>query len=185
MSREAEAARFEQLVRDTRADLLAYALRRAASPEDAADVISETYLIAWRKLDRIPPGDRARLWLFGVAANVLRRGAERHRSSEALIERLRREPFSEEGRDRAVEPEAGSTRALRAALMSLSPADREILTLTAWEGLTPKQIGAVMGLSTGVVRVRLHRARARLRRRLGDARRPAPDPDAMIANGGR
>lgn len=47
---------FEQLVRETRSDLLAYALRRAASREDAADVLAETYLIAWRKLEKIPPG---------------------------------------------------------------------------------------------------------------------------------
>jgi RNA polymerase sigma-70 factor (ECF subfamily) len=63
---------FEELVHETRDDLLAYAMRRAASPEDAADVLSETYLIAWRKLEQVPPGDSARLWLFGVAANVPR-----------------------------------------------------------------------------------------------------------------
>lgn len=42
-------------------------LRRSKSPEDAADVLVETYLIAWRKLDAVPRGDEARLWLFGVA----------------------------------------------------------------------------------------------------------------------
>ena len=44
--------------------------------------------------------------------------------------------------------------------------DREILTMTAWEGLTPKQIARVMGMSANVVRVRLHRARARLKQEL-------------------
>ena len=43
-------------------------MRRAANAEDAADVLSETYLIAWRKLEKIPPGDSARLWLFGSPA---------------------------------------------------------------------------------------------------------------------
>src|SRR5581483_12232500 len=60
-------SRFEQLVADTSPDLLAFALRRAKSPEDAADVVAETFLIAWRKLDKLPPGAEARLWLFGVA----------------------------------------------------------------------------------------------------------------------
>ncbi len=176
---------FEELVHETRDDLLAYAMRRAASPEDAADVLSETYLIAWRKLEQVPPGDSARLWLFGVAANVLRRGAQRHRSSQALIERLAGEP-----QDSAQTEPAGRedrmVRALRAGLASLPARDREILTLTAWEGLTPQQVGVVIGIPTNVVRVRLHRARARLKRRLTHTQPSAPDadPSTVTARGG-
>jgi RNA polymerase sigma-70 factor, ECF subfamily len=176
---------FEQLVRETQEDLLAYAMRRAASAEDAADVLSETYLIAWRKLEKIPPGDNARLWLFGVAANVLRRGAERHRSSEALIERLTREPPD------TMQIEFGgredrTSRALHAGLAGLAARDREILTLTAWEGLTPKQIAAVTGLPTNVIRVRLHRARSQLKRRLTHAQTTTPDtePASLSTKGG-
>lgn len=176
---------FEQLVRETRSDLLAYALRRAASREDAADVLAETYLIAWRKLDKVTSGNDARLWLFGVAANVLRRGAERQRSAEALIERLVREPPGG-AQIESVGPEDRTIRALRAGLASLPARDREILTLTAWEGLTPRQVAAVTGIPTNVVRVRLHRARSRLKHRLSQAQRTTPDPDAamLAANGG-
>lgn len=159
---------FERLVRETRENLLAYALRRSRSAEDAADVVSETYLIASRKLEAVPRDETARLWLFGVAGNVLRRGAQHHRSSEALIARLTSEPS--EPAD-LVQAESGgredrTIRALRASLASLSARDQEFLTLSAWEGLTPQQIAAVTGLSTNVVRVRLHRARTRLRHRL-------------------
>ena len=176
---------FEELVHETRDDLLAYAMRRAASPEDAADVLSETYLIAWRKLEQVPPGDSARLWLFGVAANVLRRGAQRQRSSQALIERLASEP-QDAGQSESVGREEDRTvRALRAGLASLPARDREILRLTAWEGLTPKQIGAVTGMPTNVVRVRLHRARARLKRRLTGTQPSAldTDPSTVTARG--
>src|SRR5436190_2006233 len=76
---EARAA-FEQLFRETRTDLLAYIVRRSESAEDAADVFAETYLIAWQKLDAIPPDERARLWLFGVARNRILKGATRRRS---------------------------------------------------------------------------------------------------------
>jgi RNA polymerase sigma-70 factor, ECF subfamily len=152
---------FEQLVRETRSDLLAYALRRAANREDAADVLAETYLIAWRKLENVPPGDNARLWLFGVAANVLRRGAQRHRSSETLIQRLAREP-PDNVQIESDGPEDRTISSLRAGLATLPARDREILTLTAWEGLTPKQIAVVTGIPTNLVRVRLHRARSRL-----------------------
>jgi RNA polymerase sigma-70 factor (ECF subfamily) len=170
---------FEQLVKDTREELLAYAMRRAANTEDAADVLSETYLIAWRKLEKIPPGDSARLWLFGVAANVLRRGAKCHRSSEALIQRLANEPQDTVQMESAG-PGDQIARALRAGLASLAARDREILTLTAWEGLTPKQIAVVTGLPTNVVRVRLHRARSRLKRRLTHAQATTSDAEAAI-----
>jgi RNA polymerase sigma-70 factor, ECF subfamily len=176
---ETDRRLFEQLVRDTREDLLAYAMRRTRSAEDAADVLSETYLIAWRKLEKIPPGEIARLWLFGVAANVLRRGVKRHQSSEALIQRLASEPQD------SVEIESAgredqTARALRAGLASLAARDREILTLTAWEGLTPREIAVVTGLPTNVIRVRLHRARSRLKRRLTHDLATTSDPDAAI-----
>ena len=157
---------FERLFRDTRADLLAYLLRRSATPEDAADVLAETYLIAWRKLDAIPRGDTARPWLFGVARNVLMKGASRRRSYALVVERLALEL-------RAVRPAlTGDDRseALDTALAALPEMDREILMLTAWEGLTPTQIATVVGKSANVVRVRLHRARSRLKRKLDPGR---------------
>ncbi|HEY3140934.1 MAG TPA: sigma factor, partial [Acidimicrobiales bacterium] len=71
---------FEELYRAQVRSLLAYALRRVDHPEQAADVVAETMLVAWRRLDQVPPGDEARLWLFGVARRVLanqRRGSAR------------------------------------------------------------------------------------------------------------
>jgi RNA polymerase sigma factor (sigma-70 family) len=177
MSSEPEM--FEALYRATRADLLAYALRRSANAEDAADVLSETYLTAWRKLEEIPSGDDARLWLFGVARNVLRRSADRHRSSDALAQRL----ASELRNAPLAEPVAyadPTIRTLRAGLASLGARDREIVTLTAWEGLTPRQIAAVMDMPTNLVRARLHRVRSRLRARVTEAQLTEPRPRAMI-----
>lgn len=155
-------AAFEQLFRDTRTDLLAYIVRRSESAEDAADVLAETYLVAWRKLDAIPTGERARLWLFGVARNLLLKGASRRRSRHALVERLA-------GELRSAQPphtpgEHAQSAALRAALAALPERQREVVMLTAWEGLTPKQIADVTGTPVNIVRVRLHRARTRLKR---------------------
>ena len=166
-----DAEAFEQLFRDTRTDLLAYLLRRSPSPEDAADVLAETYLIVWRKLDAVPKGDRARMWLFGVARNLLLKGADRRRSNHALVERLAGELRS--ALPSPVDDERST--ALRSALAALPERDREILTLTAWEGLTPRQIAGVMGISANVVRVRLHRARVRLRaeRVVSSSKQPA------------
>lgn len=172
---------FERLVHETRDDLLAYALRRSASPEDAADVLSETYLIAWRKLEKIPPGEHARLWLFGVARNVLRQGADRRRSRDILVQRLAREVRAASDLEPAPEHDRAS-HALHAALATLPERDREILTLTAWEGLTPKEVASVVGIPANVVRVRLHRARARLAGRLVSTRAHPYTTDAMIVD---
>jgi RNA polymerase sigma-70 factor (ECF subfamily) len=157
-------AAFEQLFRDTRRDLLAYIVRRSASAEDAADVLAETYLVAWRKLDAIPADERARLWLFGVARNLLLKGASRRRSRNALVERLAAELRTTLPPPAPAEDERAA--ALRAAVAALPERDREIVMLTAWEGLTPKQIAAVTGIPVNLVRVRLHRARTRLKRDL-------------------
>ena len=133
-------------------------------------MLAETYLIAWRKLDAIPTGERARLWLFGVARNLLLKGASRRRSRQTLVERLAGELRSAHPPHNPVDDERAS--ALRAALAALPERDREIVMLTAWEGLTPKQIAAVVGTPVNVVRVRLHRARTRLKRDLTKPQRP-------------
>jgi RNA polymerase sigma factor (sigma-70 family) len=168
---EDRAKAFERLFLDTRMDVLAYLLRRSRSAEDAADVFAETYLVAWRRLDAIPAGDQARPWLFGVARNMLLKGAIHHRSNLALVERLTAELRAA----RATHPAAHLDRSddLRAALAALPEPDREILTLSAWEGLSPRQIATVLGGSPNAMRVRLHRARARLRQALG----PSPPPE--------
>jgi RNA polymerase sigma factor (sigma-70 family) len=169
--RDDARAAFEQLFRDTRTDLLAYIVRRSQSAEDAADVLAETYLVAWRKLDVIPTGERARLWLFGVARNLLLKGASRRRSCQALVERLAAELRSAHPPHAPVEDERSS--ALRSALAGLPEFQREIVMLTAWEGLTPKQIAAVTGAPVNIVRVRLHRARTRLKQDLATSLCPS------------
>lgn len=164
-------ARFARLFNETRADLLAYAMRRAMSPEDAADVLAETFLIAWRKLDSIPPRPESRLWLFGVARNVLRQGACRERALDVVVQRLAQE-LRQAGTS-TLGPDEGSPR-LRAALKALPDPQQEVILLTAWERLTPRDIAAVTGTPVNLVRVRLHRARARLQRELAGIGDDAP-----------
>jgi RNA polymerase sigma-70 factor (ECF subfamily) len=160
---------FEDLFARTRADLLGYLLRRAGNAEDAADLLAETYLIAWRKLDYVPPGAQARLWLFGVARNLLMRGASRRRSADALLERLASKLRTAQRPAEAADGADGKL--VRDVLAGLNERDREILTLTAWEGLTPAEIAVATGTSANLVRVRLHRARARIKRQLTGPRK--------------
>ena len=158
------AGRFGRLFEAFERDLTAYALRRVERPEDAADVVAETFLVAWRRLDRIPPGDAARLWMFGVARKQLanqRRGQLRR---SRLVDRLRHELPSAVAAV-AVEPDEASA-AVHRALRRLSEEDRELLMLAGWEGLSPGQIAAVVQLRPATLRSRLHRARRRLREEL-------------------
>ncbi|HEX2894654.1 MAG TPA: sigma-70 family RNA polymerase sigma factor [Marmoricola sp.] len=154
--------------------LLGYALRRVSRPEDAADVVADTFLIAWRRRAHLPGGAEDKLWLYGVARNLLanhRRGDRRRdRLGAALRERLAASA------DRwAPDPSAAVTGevAVRDALARLGPLDREVLTLTVWEELEPREIAEVLGINAQAVRTRLSRARARLREVLGDDVVPA------------
>ncbi|MFC0861947.1 RNA polymerase sigma factor [Sphaerimonospora cavernae] len=133
-----------------------YAARRTGSPDDTADVIAETFLTAWRRVDDVPEGEKALLWLYGVARRVLanqRRGAVRR---AALAERLRAELAAE----RPVTPV--ELEHVRAAFDELPERDREVLALACWEGLTGEQIAEVVGGTAIAARTRLHRARRRL-----------------------
>ncbi|MDH2429438.1 RNA polymerase sigma factor [Sphaerisporangium sp. TRM90804] len=148
---------FEELYTANYEDLLGYVRRRTDSPDDAADALAETFTTAWRRMDDIPGGDQTRLWLFGVARRVLanqRRGDSRR---TALAARLRAELADWE--DTAPSHEAD---AIRDAFRRLAPADREVLSLVSWEGLSTAEIATVLGCSRGAVRLRLHRARKRL-----------------------
>jgi RNA polymerase sigma factor (sigma-70 family) len=156
--------RFSRLFADTERQVLAYVLRRVDREEDAADVVAETYLVAWRRLEKVPAGDEARLWLFGVARRQLANQRRGHLRRSRLADRLRAELPA------AVAPAHGPVdnrvAAVRAALARLDEEDREILRLSSWEGLTPSEIATVMGVPGVTVRSRLHRARKRLRSEL-------------------
>jgi RNA polymerase sigma-70 factor (ECF subfamily) len=163
---DAGRRRLEELVDANYDRLLGYALRRVDQPTDAADVVGDVFLAAWRRIDEVPEGDESILWLYGVARRTvanLRRGTRRRR---ALHVRLRAQiealPVSE------AEPQPSNSGSVVRALNTLSADDRELLTLTAWEGLSPAQIAAVIGVEAGTVRVRLHRARRRLKGLLDD-----------------
>jgi RNA polymerase sigma factor (sigma-70 family) len=158
--------------------LLAYASRRVEHPEDAADVVAETFLIAWRRQGEVPDGDEARLWLYGVARRVLANQQRGGRRRERLGARLRERLAAAVVADPA--GEVSQRVAVRAALDRLGELDREVLRLTAWEGLEPREAAEVLGINAAAVRTRLARARSRLRELLGhDFERPGHVLDVL------
>jgi RNA polymerase sigma factor (sigma-70 family) len=135
-------------------------VRRAADEHDAADVLAETFLVAWRRLDDVPSGDQALMWLYAVARRILANQKRGERRRRRLAERLGRELVSAL---KAIAPSEPVGVPIVAALAGLGPDDREIVLLAAWEELSPQQIGAVLGITQIAARSRLHRARRRLR----------------------
>ncbi|GLY72801.1 RNA polymerase sigma factor [Actinoallomurus iriomotensis] len=154
--------RFEEIYAACHDPVLGYVMRRTSDGHDAADVLAETFLVAWRRLDDVPPGDQARPWLYGVARRVLANHHRGERRRTALGDRLRAELAS------AVRPpdRLAESGAVADAFRSLSDDDRELLSLVGWEGLDAGQIATVLGCSRNAVRIRLHRARKRLARAL-------------------
>jgi RNA polymerase sigma-70 factor (ECF subfamily) len=156
---KADEERFSSLYETTRSRIAAYALRRAASREEAADIVAETFEIAWRRLPDVPPSPDDLLWLYVTARHVLANSGRRiHRRDELtarLAEGLRAVDVVEEPVD-----EFGLL--ALSCLRSLPPEDRELLMLTAWEGLSSAEVGRLLGCSATAARIRLHRARTRL-----------------------
>ena len=156
--REAERReRFDALFASYSSDIVAYCRWRTASSTDAQDAVPEVFLAAWRRLDEVPEGDAARIWLYATARRVIANQRRASRRRSALQERLAQEPA-------AVAQETSSEHAVvHEALGRLGPRDREVLLLAEWEGLSPAQIAAVLGCLTVTARGRLHRARRRFR----------------------
>jgi RNA polymerase sigma-70 factor, ECF subfamily len=163
LPRELAEQRFGRLYREHAREILGYALRRCADPEDAADAVAETFLAAWRRLSEVPHGAEARLWLYGTARFVVANQRRGERRRNRLTEQLR----AELRRQLPVEAAADSTGIVE-ALHGLEEPDRELLMLIGWEELTPAQAAQVLGVTPLAARSRLHRARRRLRARLDE-----------------
>jgi len=150
-------SRFEAVAAAVAEPVHRFALRRT-DPETAKDVVADTLLVAWRRLDDIPPGVELP-WCYAVARRCLanaERSARRQRGLVARITRL--DPPETVLPQEPVLPDAD----LHRALAQLPGRDRELLRLWAWEDLAPREIAAVTGLSANAVSIRLHRARGKL-----------------------
>lgn len=171
---------FRSLYNSTFNDIYAYA-GRALAPDrsEVDDVVAEVYLVAWRRIDELPQPPQDRLWLFGVARNVVRNARRSSNRRLLLVDRIHRQPRPPIG-----SPEPSDVD-VTGALRHLSPNEREVMQLVIWDGLSPTETAAVLNCSVNVVEVRLHRARRRLARRLratgdvsdGEAADVVPTPE--------
>lgn len=158
------AVRFEAIFRSCYPRVLAYVLRRTAGREVAEEIVSETFLIAWRRLEAVPVEPLP--WLLGTARKVLghRHRSERRRAAHLTVSSL--EGVEVADAEIPVAERLAQRESLAAAFGALPERDREILTLVAWEGLAPREGAQVLGCSAATFSLRLHRARRRLSKEL-------------------
>lgn len=167
---QARTADVERVVRDETPALLKYFLRRVDDREDAADLLSETLLTVWRRVEKLPSDPvEARMWLFGIASHVLQNARRTLRRRSALAERLRADLSVRNGGDDA---SADLRLDVTRALGSLPSRDRELVRLVHWDGLSLAEAAGVVGLNASTARTRYARARAKLAAQL------APDAES-------
>jgi RNA polymerase sigma factor (sigma-70 family) len=152
------------------------AFRLTGNWSAAEDVVSLTFLEAWRLRGRAEPaGGSLRPWLLGIAVNVTRNMSRAARRHQAVLRRLPGMPpvpdFADELAGR-IDDTAQLQRVL-AALGTLRPGERDVLALCVWSGLDDTAAAGALGVPVGTVRSRLSRARRKLRRLAADGGGPA------------
>jgi RNA polymerase sigma-70 factor (ECF subfamily) len=152
-------ARFEALYTEHYARVLGYVRRRAPAAA-SSDIVADVFLVAWRRLERVP--DEPLPWLLGVARRTLANERRGGRRRAALVDSLEQEVRGRDTEMAADEP----LQALADAVDRLREPDRELLRLVAWDGLTTQEAAIVLGTTHAACRVRLHRLRRRLAREL-------------------
>jgi RNA polymerase sigma factor (sigma-70 family) len=149
MQRQTES-RFHEIYERYREDVTLY-VRRRVSADVVEDIVAETFLVCWRKLDEVPRQPLP--WLYAVArktlANHYRATAGRNLPALAV-----------QAEDAFLPIERDDT--LASAFGRMSEPDREVLRLVAWEQLSLGAAARVLGCSQVACRVRLHRAKRRL-----------------------
>jgi RNA polymerase sigma factor (sigma-70 family) len=153
---------FSEYARAVTPAVAGYIARRLwPATADIDDLVEETLLVAWRRGGDVPGGEGAVAWTLGVARNVLRNAQRARGRRNVMQEKV-------QARSSGVAPSAEdhvvARDDVRETLLQLSEEDREVLMLSAWDGLSNEEIGVVLGVSTGAGATRLSRARVHFTR---------------------
>lgn len=157
----AQADRFGELFRAHYPSIHAYCRRRTDSGR-VDDAVAETFLVAWRRIDDVPDGREALLWLYRVAHRVVGHQWRSSTRRSRLGRRVggQRAPEAPGPAERAVHDE--ECRRVLEAIEQLKPADAELLLLVAWEQLSTADLAAVLDVTPNTASQRLSRARKQL-----------------------
>lgn len=173
-ARGGRTGEFETLYRDNIGAITSYFARRTSDPQVAADLTADTFVAAIRSFDTFDPRrGSTRAWIFGVAKNCFARHCATHHRETEGIRRLgrRRELNTDETAELLdrIDAEAPGRRVL-AELGAMTSTDREAVELVYIDGLKPAEAAQALGISSGAMRIRLFRARNRMRQALEHGR---------------
>ena len=163
--------------------IVRYAQRRLAGNDAVWDVVAETFTVAWRRRATAPTNpDEVLPWLYAIAGNVTRNTQRAQLRRDQLGRRSALPVDASTDGNQEADARLDAEPRLSRALAQVSDDDREILRLVAWENLDLAGAAVALGISYGAAKVRLHRARRRLRELLPDEPSPA-GPDAQCPAG--
>jgi RNA polymerase sigma factor (sigma-70 family) len=162
--RAGDSSAFKELYDRYASVLYRTMLRDLRRPEEARDLVQQTFLQLHRARHDFDPSQRLRPWIFTIAMNLKREHFRR-------VKRRPESPLEGEAIEEVAEPVAGdervaATRALRQGLSELPPDQREVIELHWFDGLSFSEVAQVVGASLSAVKVRAHRGYTRLRRLL-------------------
>jgi RNA polymerase sigma-70 factor (ECF subfamily) len=154
-----------------------YVVRRVPESVEVADVVADIFAVAWRRIDDVPPPPEDRLWLFEVARRCVSQASRSRVRRERLLARI--SDLASRTQAAEVAPAIDLADRVTQAIRRLPEGEAEALRLVAWEQLTHEQAGRVLGCSSNAVALRVHRARARLRRLLADELDPPTEANRI------
>lgn len=163
MAAPAAESRFDSLYRAHADAIRSYCLRRLGA-NDASDAAADVFVVVWRRLDACPDGDEARLWIYGIARNVVANRRRAGARSTALINRAAAVAPSADPGPELVIVRRSEYQELDAALERLPIRYREALVLAEWDGLDRESIARLEGVSRAAIDKRISRAYKKLTR---------------------
>ncbi len=169
------SAKFESVYENFYPDVYAYCRRRLDSSA-TEDVVAEVFLTAWRKIEDLPAGSEALLWLFRVAYRAIGHQWRSVSRRGKLDSKLRSLGGGVVPSTEAFVVQNDQARLILEAASRLKAMDREVLRLASWEQLSHADIGRVLDMSTDAVTQRLYRARKSITKEVNrlQPRFPAP-----------
>jgi RNA polymerase sigma-70 factor (ECF subfamily) len=161
-----------------------YAVRRCANPEDVADLVAECFLVALQAAHRyIPETDTALPWLFGISRRLLAKQRRKYVGNRRIeVKASNAFPVFTAAEDNEIASAIDAARqapALEAALNDLTSAERDVLELIAYDGLSPSEAAAALEITPNAARLRLSRARRAVRSQIA----PAPLAGRAVEDG--
>ena len=160
-ARDGDREAFGRLYEAVALDLYRMALYTLGDPQDAEDMVAETFLEAWKGIHNLRETDRFRQWMLRILSVRCKRRVARYIQEKGNIDI---DDYLEEG-----VPDTGGPRAeVRDAMARRAPDERQIVLLSVLEGYTMREIAGMLGLPQGTVSSKLHRTLKKLRQMLGD-----------------